>query len=133
MDLRLSYDGSLDAWVLTHDDVRIEREEDIEVWHSILLRELQKLGGERAYILIDIAEFHLAPALAERYGKVAKRVISEHALGIVRFGHSDHDMTTTAIRLGAVLNRFPANVFPNREAALEVLARIRTLPPAVAR
>jgi hypothetical protein len=130
MKLTLTHDPDVDAWFLTHDDVRIESASDIAAWREALLRELEKLGGARAYILIDLAGFQLAPAMAEQYGKVAKTVVSQYALGIIRYGgdQAGRDLTTTAIRLGAVLNRFPANVFPDRESALEVLARIRGLP-----
>jgi hypothetical protein len=129
MQLSLTHDADVDAWFLSHEDVRIETPADIDAWRDALMKELEKLGGQRAYILIDLGGFTLAPGMAEPYGKVAKTVVSQYALGVVRFGSDDgSDLTTTAIRLGAVMNRFPANVFPNREVALQVLERIRGLP-----
>lgn len=127
MRLELTYDNDVDAWTLRHDAVEISTPADIERWRSALDEELARLGGKRVYLLIDLDGFSLSPAIAHEYGKVAKRVMTDHALGVVRYG-SDAGLTTTSIRVAAIVSRFPANIFPDRAAAVRAINRIRKLP-----
>ena len=124
--LHLDYDQEHDVWTLRHEAVFIRDADDISQWRALLTEEFAKLEGKRVYLLIDTDGFSLNPAVAEQYGGVAKMVVSTYAIGVVRYG-ADSDLTQTAIRIGAIKNRFPANIFPSREVALEVLAKVRQL------
>lgn len=128
MKLDLSYDPHIDAWTLTHWDVLLETREDIEEWRRQLEHELSKLGGERVYLLIDLAGFELSSRIAAEYGRTAKEVTARHALGVIRYGAASADSKTTlAVRLQSVINRFPANIFADRLEALEALEKIKAL------
>ncbi len=129
MRLELNHDPQLDVWTLRHFDVAIRTHADIDTWRELLRAELGKLGGKRVDLLISLDGFTLDPSLAEAYGRVAKEVASQHTRTLIRYG-SEADMTTTAIRLGAVLSRFPSNIFPDRRHALSALDRARELPHA---
>ncbi|MCH9682191.1 MAG: hypothetical protein K0V04_12205 [Deltaproteobacteria bacterium] len=126
MKMELSYDEQIDAWTLRHDAVEIDSNEALERWHDLLERELATAPVEAFHLMICVEGFSLAPELAEAYGQIAKHMVLPRTRAVVRYG-TDNGLTTTSIRLGAVLNRYPANIFPDRRHASEALLRIRRL------
>ncbi len=124
MKMELSYDEETAAWTLRHDRVHIGSAEDIEQWRTLLEAEFATAPQEQFYLLICVEGFSLAPDQAEAYGEVAKTVVMSRARAVIRYG-TDVGLTTTSIRLGAVLHRYPANIFIDRRHAIEALRRIR--------
>lgn len=126
MKVWLDIHHSEDALMATirHDDCVIDSMAAVGEWKRQLVEELKKLGGEKAYLLVDMGGFVLDPVYASEYGETAKRVVVDHALAVLRYGSSD-GMTLSAVRLEAVIHRFPANTFADRTAALAALDRIR--------
>jgi hypothetical protein len=104
MELKLTYESELDAWTLTHKEVRVTSPANVNTWRRLLARQFEKLGGRRSWILIDMADFELAPSVAELYGATAKAPGAEHALGIVRYGRP---ATVTTTGSSARHERFP--------------------------
>ena len=124
MKLDLQYDSTCDAWTLRHENVVIRNAVDIEQWKQQLMVLLERMGGERGYLLIDMHGFELDPEIADDYGAVAKQVVSNYVLGIVRYGVAP-TTTNTSVRLQSVLLGYRANVEPDRMSALDKLAKIR--------
>ncbi|MEM6991404.1 MAG: hypothetical protein AAF721_12930 [Myxococcota bacterium] len=123
----LTFDEEDAVWTLRHKDVVIRSATDIERWRELLTAELTKIKTIGADLLISLDGFTLDPSLAEAYGRVAKAAVGGGNFGsVIRYG-AETDMTTTAIRLGAVLSRFPSNIFPDRRHALAALQKVRTL------
>jgi hypothetical protein len=125
MELKLTYESELDAWTLTHKEVRVTSPADVNTWRRLLARQFEKLGGRRSWILIDMADFELAPSVAELYGATAKAPGAEHALGIVRYGRPATVTTTTTVRTQGVMRDYAPNVHPTRLAAIEALHDLR--------
>ncbi len=127
MKMELSYEEAIDAWTLRPDGVHIDSTEALERWQQMMEREFAAAPPEPFYLLIRVEGFTLAPGQAEAYGHVAKATVVPRTRSVIRYG-TDVGLTNTAIRLGAVLNRYPANIFPDRQHAIEALHRIRDLP-----
>ena len=72
MKLDLQYDSTCDAWTLRHENVVIRNAVDIEQWKQQLMVLLERMGGERGYLLIDMHGFELDPEIADDYGVVVK-------------------------------------------------------------
>lgn len=129
MRLTFTYDPSIDAWTVMSEGIELRTLEDLLRWKGLFAEGAKKLGGKKAYLLVDISGFTLDPALATEYGKAAREIRSRYALGLIRYGSHDK-MTEASVYLQAILNRFPANIFPDREVALQALEKIRKLPAA---
>jgi hypothetical protein len=125
MEVHLAYDTEIDAWTLSHKDVHIETSADVAEWRRLMHLELAKLHGKRGYLLISIAGFEVSAVMMEEYGRTAQAV-ARHFLGVIRYGASAK--TERAVVLQSILNRFPANLFPDRGMAIKALERIRALP-----
>jgi hypothetical protein len=122
MEVRLTYDPALDAWTLTHRDVRIQSPADANRWRQLLGQELHKLNGQPAYVLIDVTEFEVAAVMMEDYGRTVK-AIAHNFRGVFRYGAGDK--TRTTVLLQSLVNSFPANLFNDRAEAIEALNRAR--------
>jgi len=124
VDIELHYDADIDAWTLRCIDCRLGTQDDIAELKELLNAEFAKFEGKKTYLLIDMANFELVPSLAEAYGKIARDVLRKNALGILRYGPRQ-DWIASMVRLQSVIQHFPANIFPDREAALEALDKLR--------
>lgn len=122
MDIRLTYDAVLGAWELTHHDAHIESAADAAEWRRQLTRELAKLGGVPVYVLIDVSDFDVADNMVSEYGRTVAS-IAHHFHGVVRYGAPER--TRNAVMLESTLFGFPSNLYPDREAAIEALERMR--------
>jgi hypothetical protein len=122
MDIRLTYDAVLGAWELTHRNVRIETPADAAEWQRQLARELQKLGNNPVYALINVSEFDVAEPMMAEYGRTVAS-IAHHFHGVARYGAGEK--TRTAVLLESMLYGFPPNLFPDREAAVKALESMR--------
>lgn len=124
MRVWLEHDTQDDVWTIRHDGCVIASKEDIDRWQTELDEALVAKGAHPVDLFVDVHGFELSPAVAELYGKVARTVIATHARCLIRYGDPG-GLTTASVRLQAVINRFPANLFADREAATEALRRIR--------
>lgn len=122
--LTLEYDTSLDIWEVSHRDVHLHDEAAIDEWRKQLHQQLEKLGGKKSYLLIDMKGVELSPAFAERYGKVVREVLADHALGTLRYGKPD-GWTAMAVELQGAMNNYSAVVFADRTAAVLALSMLR--------
>lgn len=121
MKLSISYDPGVDAWTLTHEDAIIRTEEEAAEWR----RELAAcFDGKSGYLLIDMAEFDLDPSFLPTYGKTVKELTYSRWSGVIRYG-GENEMSNAAVRINAVDNKYPSNVFPDRAAALAALEQVR--------
>ena len=127
MKLLLSYDASIEAWTLRHEEVELRTPKDIDEWRRQVGQLQEKLRSKRGYLLVDLTGFTLGTAAMETYGATIKELIVPLTLGIIRYGGTDR-MTSAEIHLQALANRFPANIFPERASALKVLEKMRRLP-----
>lgn len=120
----LSYDAELDVYTLTQrQPVYLETPEDFEAWTRDLEALLTPLRERRADLLIEIHNFRLRPSLSGQYGQVARRVT--RGLGIVlRYGEID-GWTSTAVQLQSMIQGYEANLYPDRDAAIEALKALR--------
>ena len=133
MQLKIAFDKELSAWTLTHHECNIDTLADIDTWKTQLQHEFTKVTIRPSYLLIDLQGFNLSASMAEHYGNVVKTLTYAGLwLGVVRYDAGRKDLTATVMRLQAIKNKFPSNIFPNREAALEALAHIRQLPESPA-
>jgi hypothetical protein len=127
MKVELSYDAEADAWLISHQDVLLNTPADVAEWRRQVDLEFQKVAEPRVFLLICMHGVQVHPSVANEYGRNAKEIIGQRALGLVRFGDPGV-LTTTSVLLQAVMNRYPSNVFPDRASALLALRKIRTLP-----
>jgi hypothetical protein len=115
----------IDAWTIRHREVHLATMADIAEWRTQLHRELTgALGGVRGALLIDLAGFSLAPALASQYGPVAKAIVDEFATAAIRFGPGG-SLTNASIRTATIQNGFPSNICDNKQTAIALLAKLR--------
>lgn len=128
MQVTLSYAPAHGCWTFVFEDVNLRSAADIDRWKILVYRELEKLKGRRAYLLVDMRGFRLHPDVAPLYGEVARDIIDRHALAVVRYAPDDDGISAAAIRLAAIKQRFASNIFPSRNAALEALDMMRSLP-----
>jgi hypothetical protein len=124
MDLQFEYDAEIDAWTM-HPTGVLQTPADVTAMQALVAREFRKLHGKKAYILIDVSGLTIDPAVASVYGQLFRYVVAR-TLGLVRYGASG--TTAATIRLEAIRNRFPSNIFPDRKAAIEALEHVRRLP-----
>lgn len=122
MELKLTYDGAIDAWTLSHRDVHLNTVEDVAEWRRRLTAELDQLGSQPVYLLIDVKDFQVSAIRMEDYGRTVKS-IAHHFLAVIRYGATDK--TQTAVLLQSVLNHYQPNLYPDRAAAVAALKQLR--------
>ncbi len=122
LQLKLSYDATIEAWTLTHRDVHLQSVEDVAHWRRRLLEELAQLGSQPVYLLVDVKGFEVAASRMEDYGRTVKS-IAHHFLAVIRYGATDR--TQTAVLLQSVLNHYQPNLHPDRAAAIQALHAMR--------
>ena len=109
--------------------VSIDDEPSLQKWLEVTTaasREwLARRNGQKWFCLIDLSDFELAPEMAPAYGACAKNLMNEFYTGAVRYGSPTGVCTQSALRLGAIKNKFPSNIFEDRQAALVALTSIR--------
>ncbi len=111
------------VYTLRRDSVVIDSRQAVAEWKRKLDSAMRTLGSERVYLLIDVTGFEIDPAFAAEYGKVAKRMVEDRALAVLRYGDLK-GMTASTVRLQAVIHKFSSNVFRDRAAALVALDQI---------
>jgi hypothetical protein len=122
MQLKLTYDTGIDAWTLVHRDVHLNTPEDVAEWRRLLAAELDQLGSQPVYLLVDVKGFEVAAARMEDYGRTVKS-IAHHFLAVIRYGATDK--TQTAVLLQSVLNHYAPNLYPDRLSAIAALKQLR--------
>ncbi len=124
MKVTVVYDEAHDVFTIECKDVHLRTPQDVSKWSKQLEEELEALGGKKCDLFVDMDGFSIAPGVMELYGLQAKRVGTLYATSLIRY-NAMNTQTRAEVLLQAVVHRFPANIFPNREAALEALAKIR--------
>ena len=103
------------------EGIQIETVEDIAEWEAIMAKQSDALlatrGGQPWWCLIDLQGFSLNPKMAPEYGTRAKGFMSKYFYGCVRFNVPQGLCSKSALRLGAIKNRFPSNMFEDQDAA----------------
>lgn len=123
MKIDFTYDPTVSAWILTHEDVRLQSLSDVREWEQ-LARQTMGQMTEPGYVLVDLTGFSLAPEMGPEFGALTKNFTMPRTKGIIRYGRVD-EMTRRVIQLQATVNRFPAHLEPDRAAALVLLERLR--------
>lgn len=124
MKFEMTYDAKLDAWTLTHRDVRLQSLADVREWERGV-RDLMEKVTEPISLLIDLTNFFVAPEMGPEFGSLIKGFVMPRTRALLRYGQVD-EMTRMAIQLQATVNRFPLNLYPDRESAVQALAQLRT-------
>lgn len=110
-----------DTYVMRQQAVRLASHLDIAEWETLMQTRSEALllerRGKKWWCLIDLGEYELSPELAAEYGQRAKVFVERYFLGCVRFGDPEGLCSKSALRLGALKNRFPSNLFRNEDAA----------------
>ena len=122
--IAIEHNASINAWEVSHEDVRLISDESIEEWRRQVQLELKKLDGRHSYLLIDLKSFELSPAFAHKYGAVVKGVNANHDLSVLRYGGTD-GWTAMTVELQGAIDNFEAVVFADRTAALAALKMLR--------
>jgi hypothetical protein len=125
MKIHLDYDRTLDVWTLRHGDLHMNTIADVTAWRRAIMEEMKKFRGQKVCLLIDVSGVTIDPAVAPEYGRFAREVVETHTTCAIRYGSVD-GWTAAELRLQAVINRYPARVVRDREAALEALRNIRS-------
>jgi len=84
----------------------------------------QSCGGQRAYYLVNWDGFDVNPHETETYASNVKRIATDCAITIVRYG-SQSAIQRTLGRLVAVKIHYPSNVYDTEEKALEVIEGLK--------
>ncbi len=125
MKVWFTYDESIDAWVLNHEGLDIADAATVEEWKTALFKAAEEsFQGKRVFVVVDLANVHIAPGIAEVYGDVAKEFGARHCEAAFRYGPGE-GMTKSVIHLQAVINHFPSNIYADRAAAVAALEAYR--------
>jgi hypothetical protein len=110
MQMDIVYGADVEAWTVTFHGVELRTSTDIALWRRALDALLESnLNKQRAYLLLDMADFALRAELTEEYQKAAKSIKNKYAFGMVPYGRRD---------LGQI---------PDRRTALVALDALRAL------
>jgi hypothetical protein len=124
MWISVKYDRAVDAWVVHNKGVVLRTPSDVLEWRTKLVAELQKLEGERGFLLIDMQEMEVDISVKDEYGEVEKMLHEKYAREVLRFGESV-GFTNTVLLLESAKLQFPANLHPHRGAAERALQHLR--------
>ena len=98
------------------------------VFQAVIIREFEtKVGDRKVAVFVDASNFNLEPAYADAYGKAAKEIVGRFASSLFRYGDPG-GITKVVARCQAVIHRYPANFYADRDAALAALERLRADP-----
>ncbi|MFK7990259.1 MAG: hypothetical protein AB8I08_29835 [Sandaracinaceae bacterium] len=115
-----------DTYVMRQQAVRLTTHLDIAEWEALMRERSETLllerGGAKWWCLIDLGEYELNPELAADYGERARTFVERYFLGCVRFGDPEGLCSKSALRIGALKNRFPSNLFRDENAAQVAIA-----------
>src|SRR5438046_2089401 len=110
MQMDISYGTDVGAWTVTFHGVALRTSTDLTLWRRALEVLLaSNLEQQRAYLLLDMADFSLEHALLDEYQKAAKLIKNKYAFGMVPYGRRE---------LGQL---------PDRRTALVALEALRAL------
>jgi hypothetical protein len=110
MQMDIAYGADVEAWTVTFRDVALHTSTDIALWRRALSGLLDSnLNRQRAYLLLDMADFVVDQGLADEYQKAAKSIKNKYAFGMVPYGQR---------QLGQL---------PDRRTALVALDALRAL------
>lgn len=124
MKITIEHNASINAWEVSHEEVRLVSDESIEEWRRQIQEQLKKLVGRHSYLMIDLKSFELSPAFAHQYGEVVKQVMAKHDLTPLRYGGTD-GWTAMTVELQGVIDNFSSVIFADRTAALAALKMLR--------
>ena len=124
MRASLKYDKSIDAWIIAGKNVDLNTPADVAAWRDALRRELERLGGEKAALLLDLDGFEVGFAAKNAYGALEREIHDQYALALLRYGEPI-GFSRTVIMLEGEKRGLPADVLPNRTAAVRALGDLR--------
>src|SRR6266545_449790 len=127
MKVRLVHDEEPDVWTVQHDGVGLHAWSELLLWRSCVREELERHGAREIYLLIDMNGLSLDPRIERMFGAVPVEAAGNQSLGVIRYGHP-HGLHVGDLRARPLQNRFPSAPLADREAAMEALHQIRTLP-----
>lgn len=122
MKLTITYDESIDAWEIQHQATVINSDEAFAEWRRQVLGLFEPMG-EKVYLLINIDEVEIYPAFADKYAATVMQ-LSDHVHAAFRYGTVD-DWTSMTVEMQGAIHNYGADIFPNREAAIEAMAQKR--------
>ncbi len=110
-------------WLWFPGEVRLRQPEDVAAFFDEVAHDwIDSLPG-RAYLMVNYANLHIAPSVGKEYAAGMGR-FHEKLIGAFRYNVAS-DFTDTAIALGNLKLRAPANIFPDEAAARDALRRAR--------
>jgi hypothetical protein len=119
VDLQLAYCPNVDAWTFHFQDAHLRNANALVQWRALAERELAKLKGRRALLLVCLDDMSVEAHLLTHHGKAVRELMGKHALAVFRYGGTLR--TTTAMRLAAMRCGFASRIHATREAAIEAL------------
>ena len=95
--------------------------EDVDRWRTVLDEQLRAVHEEhgRFALLVCVDNVRIAPQVANEYGKAVMEVVHQYVTETARYGSPG--MVRALIAAEAIGKKFPANLFRNREEALDFL------------
>lgn len=131
--LTVDYDTETDSWTVTNADVKLLDFDGVNQWQRYLLEEIfPRFGGKKVYVLVDLNGVEIGPRVAEEYGTFVRDFAKTYTHNVFRYG-PPLGLTESVIKLQAVIQHFPANVYENRAAALRALEIVRAKDEACER
>lgn len=120
MRITVQWDATVGVATIFHDQVRLAAPADVMQWDAQLSRQLastmSRNGGKKFPILVCMDEITIAPAVADEYGRVAKRVITNYASRLARYG--EPTLVRQIVAVEGMKKNFRANLFETRREAL---------------
>ncbi|HTJ84100.1 MAG TPA: hypothetical protein VL400_20415 [Polyangiaceae bacterium] len=132
-----SYDAKSNILEVAHPShVKLATSDDIAAYFDDIHRFWRtSCAGNKAYYLVDWDGFEVNPRETDAYANAVKRIASDCAITIVRFG--SNPLQRTLGRLVAVKIHHPSNVYDTKAEALGVIAGLKSgavtigsVPPA---
>ncbi len=120
----VKYDRSIDAWLISGQDVTLRSREDVTAWRARLWRELDRLGGEKAVLVLDLDGFEVEIGARDAYGAMESEMLERYALALLRFGEPE-GFTRTVILLESEKRGLPRDIYASRAAVVRALTSLR--------
>jgi hypothetical protein len=122
MQLILHYDPRQDVWTLHAQGVSLRTARDAAAFRAALVDAAKSLGNERDFVLMDVQDMDVDMAMKDAYGEAMRNVLEPRVRDVLRYGRPA-GFTPTVMMLEA--QGFSLNLYADRAAALQALARLR--------
>lgn len=123
IDRRITFHDDLQVMEADFSNLHLETSEQVNTFYDRLEERIAETGEDQWFFLVNYSGSRIDPSAWFAFSRRGKTLNHAHSMGSVRFDASEE--TRRQIERDAGTERFDANLFADRAAALE---RLKTLP-----